>query len=380
MENWQTKKLGEICRLIKGKKPKKFVPKSNVPYLTAKVIRGSVLPKFVGEDCPSSVLVKEDQIIIIMDGSNSGEIFTGLNGALATTMGIIEFSRDLLTSKYLLHFLNFHRERFTKSRTGSAIPHLSKEEFENLEISLPPLPEQRRLVALLDDLFEKLEKAKENAEKNLHNAKDLFDSCFESYFDDSKDKWEEFRMDKLCFIESKLIDPKEERYLDLTHVGAGNIESKTGKLHSLQTAKEEKLKSGKFLFDDSMVLYSKIRPYLMKVVRPNFKGLCSADIYPLSINHSLIVRDYLYYLLLSRKFTDYAIKGSGRAGMPKVNRTHLFAYKVKIPTIQEQKIIVEKLNNLSVKIYNLESIYKKKLAQLNDLKQSILHQAFTGKL
>lgn len=111
----------------------------------------------------------------------------------------------------------------------------------------------------------------------------------------------------------------------------------------MKTSKEENLISAKFLFDEEMVLYSKIRPYLVKVARPNFKGLCSADIYPLLPEKEKIIKDFLYYILSSDEFTDYAIKGSGRVGMPKVNREHLFEFEVPLPSIDIQKQIVEKI-------------------------------------
>lgn len=70
---------------------------------------------------------------------------------------------------------------------------------------------------------------------------------------------------------------------------------------------------------ESMVLYSKIRLYLMKVINCDFQGICSADIYPLLSFKGKMTKDFLYHLLLTKDFTDYAIVGSQRAGMLKVN-------------------------------------------------------------
>jgi type I restriction enzyme S subunit len=184
----------------------------------------------------------------------------------------------------------------------------------------------------------------------------------------------------VCDINSKLIDPRDDQFLDLPHVGAGNIESKTGALVDVMTAREEQLISGKFLFDETTVLYSKIRPYLVKVVRPDFFGLCSADIYPLAPKQGLIDREFLYYLLLSPTFTAYAIEGSARAGMPKVNREHLFAFQFALPPVDQQARIAANLDALSAEIRRFESIASGKLAALDELKQALLHQAFSGQL
>ncbi len=154
----------------------------------------------------------------------------------------------------------------------------------------------------------------------------------------------------------------------------------TGVFVDLKTAREEGLISGKFLFDESMVLYSKIRPYLMKVVRPDFEGLCSADMYPLSPIKNVITRDYLFHLLLSKHFTDYAIQGSARAGMPKVNRDHLFEYRVWLPDVKRQKQLAANLDDLREETQRLAHLYERKLAALEALKKSLLHQAFSGEL
>ena len=153
-------------------------------------------------------------------------------------------------------------------------------------------------------------------------------------------EWSEQTLGDVCSISSVLVDPRKAQYAELLHVGGANIVSARGILVDLKTAKQEGLKSGKFVFDETMLLYSKIRPYLMKVARPDFRGVCSADIYPLSPDPARLDRDYLFYLLLTAEFTKFAVSGSARAGMPKVNREHLFTFKFPLPPISEQARIV----------------------------------------
>jgi type I restriction enzyme S subunit len=118
----------------------------------------------------------------------------------------------------------------------------------------------------------------------------------------------------------------------------------------------------------------------MKVARPDFRGLCSADIYPLAPLPRLMTRDYLFHLLLSKPFTDYAIQGSARAGMPKVNREHLFGFKTWIPPVTQQREIARNLDELHKETQRLAEVYERKLAMLEVLKRSLLHEAVTGNL
>ena len=83
---------------------------------------------------------------------------------------------------------------------------------------------------------------------------------------------------------------------------------------------------------------------------------------------------------MSKPFTDYAVKGSARAGMPKVNRKHLFSYSTYLPPIMKQKKIVAELDSLSEETKKLEAIYRQKLDNLEELKKSILQKAFAGEL
>lgn len=247
-------------------------------------------------------------------------------------------------------------------------------------VSYPALSEQRRIVAILDEAFEAIATAKANTEKSLQNARETFENFMQSLIAGPGPGWYERSLEDVCEIASKLVDPRVAEYLDLPHIGAGNIESKSGAVVDVRTAREEQLISGKFLFDESTVLYSKIRPYLMKVVRPSFGGLCSADIYPLVPKLGCIDRDYLYYLLLTPSFTEYAIKGSARAGMPKVNRDHLFAYRSWMPPVDEQARLASKVDSVACETDRLAEICKSKLTAFDELWSSLLHQAFTGQL
>ena len=273
-------------------------------------------------------------------------------------------------SKYVNLWLksSLMREQLDEGN-GATVDTLTIKKLQGLTLDIPPISEQKRIVVLLDTVFADLEQTRAKTEQNLQQV-----------FSQKGEGWVDGKMTDICEINTKLIDPKEDEYLDLLHIGAGNIVSNTGELIKLQTAKEEGLISGKFVFDSSMILYSKIRPYLMKVCRPEFTGLCSADIYPLSPIKEKMDKDFLFYLLLSKDFTDYAISGSGRAGMPKVNRTHLFNYSVSIPTIEKQREFVIKINQVASQSQDLERIYKSKLVAIDELKKSILQKAFSGEL
>lgn len=334
-------------------------------------------------DYVNSYIFDEKLVLIGEDGAkwNSGERTAFIAQGkfwVNNHAHVLRPYRNKIIDEWIVYY--FNRLDLSPFTTGLTVPKLNQSKLREIRIPVPPLPEQKRIVAILDEAFEGIDRAIANTEKNLANSRELFESYLNTIFTQKGDRWVEKKLEDICSITSKLVDPRQPEFLDLPHVGAGNIISMTGELIEVKTAREEELKSGKFLFDASMVLYSKIRPYLMKACRPEFSGLCSADVYPLLPNNGQLNRDFLFHLLMSRNFTDYAILGSDRAGMPKVNRDHLFRYRTWIPSLSEQINIAQKIDEIASETQRLETIYRQKIAALNELKQSILQKAFTGEL
>jgi type I restriction enzyme S subunit len=392
---WPIKKIGDICDVMTGGTPSKSKPEyfgGDIKWLVSGDIhQGEIF------DCEGRITeagMRESNAKILPTNS----VMMALNGqgktrgtvALLRTEATCNQSLVSITPKdtrsllpeYLYANLQgrYQEIRRMTGDTGNDRRGLNMGLVKRVELPIAPVAEQRRIVRILDEAFDGIATAKANAEKNLQNARMLFEIHVQAVFGRQGAGYSLKTFSEVCEISSALVDPRRKEYLDLLHVGGANIATKTGELSELKTAREEGLISGKFVFDATMVLYSKIRPYLMKVARPDFRGLCSADIYPLSVKSGELNRDYLFHLLLSPDFTDYANAGSARAGMPKVNRDHLFSYRVSLPSVSTQKKLATELDALHQETQRLESIYQRKIAALDELKQSLLRQAFSGTL
>lgn len=277
---------------------------------------------------------------------------------------------------YLLQFIGLGR-----FASGAGVPTLNRNDVHNERVTLPQsVEEQRRIVAILDEAFQHLTHARANAEANLENAQELFETIkAETLAYDGSDR-ETVTLADVAEIASSLVDPRVTPYVDMPHLGAGNMLTGSDELVGIKTAREEKLISGKYLFDEATVLYSKIRPYLRKAARPDFAGLCSADVYPLTPKAGRLDKDFLFHTLLGRDFTEYAIGGSDRAGMPKVNRDHMFGYTFDLPPIAAQKQIARSIDQAHLACGTLTEMALQKISELDDLRQSLLHKAFAGEL
>jgi len=390
-QGWQWAPLTSLARLESGHTPSRRHPEywgGDIPWIgipDAKINDGHRIRDTAERTnelgiANSSARVLPENTVCLSRTASVGYVVV-LGRPMATSQDFVNWvCSENLDHNFLKYLFLAEGDDLLRFASGAVHPTIYFPEAKAFHICFPPLPEQRRIVGILDEAFAGIATARANAEKNVQNARAVFESELEAVFSQRGDGWGEKLFADVCEISSALVDPRDARYRDLLHVGGANIESKSGGLIELKTAREECLISGKFAFDETMVLYSKIRPYLMKVARPCFRGLCSADIYPLSPKADQLDRNSLFHLLLSPDFTAYANSGSARAGMPKVNREHLFSFRVHLPSAARQKAIAAKLDSLQAQTQRLESLYQRKLTALDELKKSLLHQAFSGQL
>jgi type I restriction enzyme, S subunit len=386
---WKWVTLTDVARLESGHTPSRKREEywgGDVPWLSirdAKAHHGGAIHDTIERTNELGIANSSARILpagtVCLSRTASVGYVVVIGRPMATSQDFVNWvCSDQLDPRFLQFLLISEEPSLSRFSSGAVHQTIYFPEVKAFHVCLPPLAEQRRIVALLDEALTAIDVARANTEKNVSNARTLFERASSTLL--SGAGCSEHTLGEVCTISSKLVDPRKEEFMDLPHVGAGNIEAGTGSLTDVRTAREEGLISGKFLFDPSMVLYSKIRPYLMKACRPDFAGLCSADVYPLMPTAGKLDRSFLFHVLLSGPFTAYAEAGSARAGMPKVNRDHLFAYRLKLPPIELQREIAARVDAIAVSCKETSDEYCLRLAELSDLKLSLLQRAFSGQL
>ena len=178
----------------------------------------------------------------------------------------------------------------------------------------------------------------------------------------------------LVSIANGQVNPLQEPYRSMILVAPDHIESGTGRLIAKRTAEDQKAISGKYLFKKGDILYSKIRPYLRKACLSDFDGLCSADMYPLTVQPR-VSAGFILNVILGHRFSTFAENVSARSGMPKINREELSEYVVAVPPLNEQRAIAEALSDVDALINALDALITKK----RHIKQGTMQQLLTGK-
>lgn len=240
--------------------------------------------------------------------------------------------------------------------------------LKELQINYPDKAEQHRIVALLDEAFDGIATAKANAEKNLKNARALFDSHLHSVFTEWGEGWVETTIDKISTnLDSKRIpitksDRKSGEY---PYYGASGIVDYVAD----------------YIFDGDALLVSEDGANLLARSTPiafsvSGRYWVNNHAHILKFEHMATQRFVEFYLASIR--LDEYITG---AAQPKLNQKALNFIPIPIPVaIDTQKLIVERIESMQEETQRLESLYQRKLAALDALKQSLLHQAFSGAL
>ncbi|EGF7427288.1 restriction endonuclease subunit S [Escherichia coli] len=293
-------------------------------------------------------------IIIGRKGSVGAITWAPDGGWIIDTAYYVEIKdNNKLDLRYLFYILS--GIDLTKKTITTSIPGLNRDDLYDTFIKLPPFEEQKRIVDLLD----KAEGIRQKRGQAIKLADDFLRATFLEMFPQLDDCGNRVKLGDIVTLDAPMVDPREDKFIDLIHIGPDRIEKNTGLLLSALTAREENLISKKFLFDENYVLYSKIRPYLKKCAIPDFGGLCSADMYPVKPISGKTNREFIWQLLLSDFFTKYTETLPDRANIPKLNRKELLSFELSLPPIplqEKYKVIVQKINRVKLTMCK-QSVY-----------------------
>ena len=183
--------------------------------------------------------------------------------------------------------------------------------------------------------------------------------------------WKWVRLGDVISIETHIVNSSD--YLDLIQIAPDDIEKGTGELlENLRTVREKGVISVNHLFPKDVLLYSKIRPRLRKIVYVDFEGLCSADMYPLNTKMN---KHFIKYLMLSDYFDVEVYKFDNRVKMPKINQSQLSSIKIPIVPLAEQNKIAEKIETVFTKCKQLEHEVSRCKRYINQTMQDVLKNA-----
>lgn len=391
-KGWQTKKLGDVCAFDKAQGIHRGLPYVGLEHIESHTAR------FIGsteaQPVKSSTFRFSDEHVLY------GRLRPYLNKALApdfeghcSTEIFPLKPRPELSREYLLFWLLADEtcDRINETCTGARMPRAQMNDVLGFEIPVPPLAEQQRIVSLLDEAFECLATAKANAEKNLQNARALFESQLQSVFTQRGPGWVE---NKLKSITTKIGSGATPRGGENSYKTEGISLIRSLNVHDLGF-KYAKLA---FLDDAQADELSNVevqpRDVLLNITGASVArcAIVPEDVLPARVNqHVSIIRpiadkldaDFLHYLLISKPYKEQLLRTGEEGGSTRqaITKAQIQEFTVEYPAVlKKQKNIVAKLDAMLAETQRLARLYERKQAALEALKKSLLHQAFSGEL
>ncbi len=306
-------------------------------------------------------------VLICVVGATCGKINLGADCAIGRSVAAIRPKVDIIDQRFLWYFMQGKVNEMRQGSQGAAQTVINREMINELLIPLPLLDEQQRIVAVLDKAFEGIATATANAQKNLTNARALFDSYVHSAFSQRSSGWTTYRFDQICENLDGRRRPVTKNIRtagDIPYYGA------SGQVDSVAD----------FLFDEDLLLVSEDGANLLMRTYPiafSISGKSWVN------NHAHVLRfpdrptqSIVEYYLNSISLAPYV---SGMA-QPKLNQKSLNGIPIPLPLENERADMVEALDKLFSKSEKLLAKYQLQLAAYIELKQSLLQKAFAGEL
>ncbi len=400
-KGWQSKTIGDVCEFQRGLTYAKgdevdvsdniVLRATNIDLATHLLIFDEL--KYIDDKVvvPESKKVKKGSLMICMaSGSKShlgkvafidddyGYAFGGFMGMLTPLNGLLP--------KYLFHLMTSedYKDFIGALSDGANINNLTFDKLKVFPVPVPPLAEQQRIVGLLDEAFEGIATAKANAEKNLQNARALFESHLQSVFTQRGSGWVDRQLASLC------------HEITVGHVGSMKTEYKESGIPFLRSQNirpfEVSMENAMFI-DETFhraLKKSQLRPGDLAIVRTGYPGTAAVippELLDSNCSDLVIVRPskevnpHFLAAFFNSAFGKQLVLGKiVGAAQKHFNITAAKEVMLHVPPIPEQRTIVAMVDDLREETQRLARLYERKLAALEALKNSLLHQAFSGDL
>ena len=373
-QGWEEKSVCDICNVYQPQtiSSKDLIPDGKYTVFGANGIIGRY----------NSYNHEKSEVLVTCRGATCGSInkslpFSWING---NAMVVSPKDENIISKEYLYHFLA--ATDFTYFITGAAQPQITRVGLSPLKISYPPLPEQERIVAKLDKAFEAIDKVKANAEQNLNNAKELFESYLTSILVNKKD-WKKKKLSEVAVDFGRGRSrhrPRNDKKLyggKYPFIQTGDIRNCNHFITKYsQTYNEVGLAQSKLWPKGTLCIT--IAANIAETGVLTFDSCFPDSVIGCVFDNSKTNIDYVEYLLQSFKSVLQA-EGKGSA-QDNINLGTFEGQYFPFPDKSTQDKIVIKLDSMRKNIAKLEAIYTKKIKALDELKQSILQKAFRGEL
>jgi len=395
---WQVSSLGEVLHKTDTVDPRKspdklfqYVDVSSVSRTTFSIQETTLLE---GANAPSRARrqIKAGDVLFATIRPTLQRIAIvpdKLDGEVCSTGYFVLRPVGQVNNRFLYYYLFTAEfmEEIEKRQKGASYPAVNDGDVRQQKISYPPLPEQKQIVAILDKAFAAIDQAVANAERNLTNARELFESYLNKVFTERGEGWVEKRLGEIADFKNGLNFTKSSQGEKVRVVGVRDFKNNywvpTDCLDTVQIDGELN-KAYELKENDILVVRSNGNKQLigrvLLVGKVNDKSSHSGFTIRVRVHVQGVDARYLAHYMKSESIRDMLVSSGEGANISSLNQKALSVLPIAFPNSDEQVVIVNRIELLGVELKKLETIYQQKLTALTEFKQSILQKAFRGEL
>lgn len=395
---WPTKSLGEVLQKAETANPLQspevefhYIDVASVSNMTYRI---ETTQRLIGRDAPSRArrLVKTNDVLFATIRPTLRRIAVvphSLNGQVCSTGYMVLRPKSEIDHRFLFYslFTEAFMGRMESLQKGASYPAVTEGEVKAQLIPVPPRREQQRIVGVLDDAFASIAEARENAEKNLRNARAAFEGQLQSVFTKRGGEWMEERLGDCVdgvstgpfgsILHKSDYEPGGVPLVNPVNIDGDKIVPDQRKAVGRATAR--RLARYALKEDDIVIGRRGEIGRCAVVTREQVGWLCGTGCFVIRPSNKTDPR-FLTHLLRSRPYRGRLEGVAGRATMPSISNGDLASLVIALPPMPQQRRMLALLEDLSEESGRLAALYRRKLAALDELKRSLLHQAFSGLL
>jgi len=392
-EGWIEKELIEVTDFIdyRGRTPKKT--ESGIKLITAKNVRMGYLKnnpeEFINEDAYDDWMTRgipqKGDVLFTTEAPLANVALLDTEEKIALAQRIITLcpDRDILNGEYLTYCIQSPEMQYKilEKGTGATVTGIKSRVLKKVKIPIPPLPEQKRIVDILDEAFEAIDQAKANIEQNIQNAEELFQSKLNEIFLQKGDGWEEKRLGDLTYVSSggtpKRSTSEYWKNGTIAWYSSGELNdlfTKDPERHITSIGLDE---SNAKLFPKGSLLIGMYDTAALKMSILEREGTFNQAISGVKPTKELNLQFVMYAI---NSIKPVLMKQRRGVRQKNLNLTKIKAISIPCPNIAIQNEVVSQLGELKENIDSLKDTLNCKLVELIELKKSILQKAFSGEL
>ena len=393
-EDWKEEELIQVTNFIdyRGRTPKKT--ERGIKLITAKNVRMGYLKndpeEFIAEsaydDWMTRGIPKKGDVLFTTEAPLANVALLNTDEKIALAQRIITLcpNREILNGEFLTYCLQSPQMQFKilEKGTGATVTGIKSRVLKKVKVPIPPLPEQKRIVVILDEAFEAIDKAKANVERNIENAEELFQSKLNEIFSQSGEGWDEVKLGKICGYQNGFAF-KSKTYKDsgTPLVRIGDIQDGEIDLSNIKYVDREDyakdLSRYEIIKGDLLIAMSGATTGKVGIVNKDDTFLLNQRVGKFEPREHLN-KDFLYYFLSTK--VEEALNISAGSAQPNLSTKQIKDFLIPLPSIKVQKALVHELNELSDRVESIIEFYTTKTIGLEELKKAILQKAFSGEL